>query len=104
VLYKAPDMSGLCEYSNAFGEPGEGSHGHRVGGLAAVDLLATGGAAYLLTRYAFGGESLLAYALMFIILALAGVLAHEAFCVNTRLNAAIFGRTWPGPHPRKRAA
>lgn len=93
-------MSGLCEYSDVFGAPGEGAHKYRVGGAAAADLLATGGLAYLLTRYALRRTDALAYALVFIVLILAGILAHEAFCVNTRLNAAIFGRPWPGrPKP-----
>jgi hypothetical protein len=93
-------MSGLCKYSNVFGEPGEGNHKYRVGGLAAVDLLATGGLTFLITRFALGRKDLLAYALVFIILVLAAILIHEAFCVNTRLNAALFGRAWPGPHTR----
>jgi hypothetical protein len=92
-------MPGLCKYSDVFGEPGKGAHKYRIGGLAAVDLLATGGVAFLITRFALGRKDLLAYALVLIILVLAGVLLHEAFCVNTRIGAAIFGRDWPSPHP-----
>ena len=97
-------MPGLCKYSDVFGAPGEGAHKYRVGGAAAVDLLATGGLAFLLTRYALRRTDALAYALVFIFLILAGILAHEAFCANTRLNAAIFRRPWPGPGGRARAA
>ena len=88
-------MSGLCKYSNVFGEPGKGLHRHRVNGLAAVDILATGGAAFLIARFALGRTGLMVYAIVFIILVLAAILVHEAFCVNTRLNATIFGRAWP---------
>jgi hypothetical protein len=89
-------MSGACKYSNLFGEPGKGAHALRAGGLAVVDLLATGGLAFLVSRYGCGRTDLLAFVLVFIILMLVAVLVHEMFCVNTRLNAAIFGREWPG--------
>ena len=93
-------MTGLCRYSNLFGEPGQGAHSVRVGGLAAVDLLATGGAAFLIARFALGRADWLTCVLVFLVLMLAAILTHEAFCVNTRLNAAIFGRAWPGPIPQ----
>lgn len=97
-------MSGLCQYSDVFGKPREGPHRHRVSNFAIVDILVTGGAAFLVSRFALGRKDLLAHILVFIILILAGVLAHEAFCVNTRLNSIIFGRAWPAPHPRNKAA
>jgi hypothetical protein len=87
-------MSGLCAYSNVFGAPDTGAHRHRVGGFAIVDILATGAAAMLLTRFAFGRKDLLALTLVFIILMLAAILIHGAFCVNTRLNSILFGRRW----------
>jgi hypothetical protein len=96
--------AGLCRFSGAFGRPGEGAHRWRVGGLAAVDLAATAGAALLGARLVAGRGGLAAAALALAVLLLAaGVLAHEAFCVNTRLGAALFGRPWPGPHPRAAA-
>jgi len=73
-----------------------------VGSFAIVDILATGGAAFLVTRFALGRKDLPSYALVFIILILAGILIHEAFCVNTRLNSIIFGRAGPAPHPHKK--
>lgn len=88
-------MPGLCAYSGAFGAPGAGAHSLRVGGLAAVDLLATAGLAWAGTRLA-GRTGAVAFALVFLLLLIAGVIAHEAFCVDTRLNAAIFGREWRG--------
>ena len=82
----------FCDYANVFGEPGTGAHKYRIGGFAAVDLLATAAGAFLLTRFALGRKDPLAYALVFIILILAGILVHSAFCVDTRLNVAILGR------------
>jgi hypothetical protein len=96
-------MSGLCRHSDVFGKPREGPHRHRVSNFAIVDILATGGAAFLVTRSVLGRKDLLSYALVFIILILAGILFHEAFCVNTRLNSIIFGRAGPAPHPHKKA-
>jgi len=92
-------MAGLCKYSNAFGEPGKGAHSTRVGGLAAVDLFATAGLAFLGARYGLGRSDVVSFVLVFLILILVAIPVHEAFCVNTRLNAAIFGRPWPGPSP-----
>ena len=90
-------MTSLCRYSNVFGAPGGGAHKYRIGGLAAIDLIATGGLTFLVTRFALGRNDLLAYTLVFLILMMAAILTHEAFCVNTQLNAKIFGRAWPGP-------
>lgn len=97
-----------CRYASAFGTPGEGAHALRVGGLAAADLLATASAAFVITGYAVTKKkspvsrraAALAAALVFLALLVASVAVHEAVGVNTRLTAALFGRPWPGPHPR----
>jgi hypothetical protein len=90
-------MSGLCKYSNALGEPGKGAHSLRVGGLAVVDLLGTAALTFLITRYALHRSEVWMFVLVFVLLILVAVLIHEAFCVNTRLNAVLFERDWPGP-------
>jgi len=72
-----------------FGEPNKGVHSVRVFGMAAVDIVATVGLAGLIS-YATN----INFAVMFIILMIIAVLLHETFCVDTRLNAAIFGRPW----------
>lgn len=90
-------MSGLCQYANMFGAPGEGAHSVRVGGLAIVDLLLTAGLAGAITYYGLGRTDILAFLLVFILVMAIAVGTHEAFCVNTQLNAWIFGRPWPGP-------
>jgi ABC-type Na+ efflux pump permease subunit len=99
-------MPGLCQYSNIFGAPGTGSHQRRIGprgGVAVVDLLATGGLTLMLAYGVNGRKDLLSLnfaltiVLVFIILMIVAVFVHEAFCVNTRLNAAIFCRPWTPP-------
>jgi hypothetical protein len=92
--------SSLCQYSEIFGRPGEGAHAPRVAGLAAVDVAGTVGIAYLAARYGLGAGDPATVLAVFVVLMLCTVYIHEAFCVNTRLNAAIFGRPWPSPHPR----
>ena len=82
-------MPKLCKYSNIFGEPNKGAHAVRVFGMAAVDIAATVGLAGIIS-YATN----INFAVMFIILMIIAVLIHESFCVNTRLNAALFGRPW----------
>ncbi len=86
-----------CRFASAFGEPGKGVHQLRVVGLAAVDLLATAAAAVLVARLIKKpGMNLWAASLVvFIILMVLAVVVHEAFCVRTRLNAKLFGRSWP---------
>lgn len=89
-------MSPLCRFSDALGKPGEGAHAPRLAGLAAFDLLGTAGLAFLFARYGLRDSPfVLAFVLVFIILVLVAITLHEAFCVNTRLNAFIFGREWP---------
>lgn len=78
--------------ADIFGKPNEGVHKYRVGGLAIVDIIATGGIAVVI---AWGMR--LPLILVFLILVLVAILMHEAVGVNTRLNAAVFGRQFcPG--------
>ena len=79
-------MSPLCRYRDALGTPGRGFHTH-VLGVAVLDVLGTAGAAWWVSRrtgWSLGWTLLGAFGL--------GVLAHHEFCVNTRLNVALFGR------------
>jgi len=104
----------LCRYSGVFGEPNTGAHAARVGetekiNIAKVDLLATAGGALLIAAAVNKSKSgnvpqfMVTFVIVLIILLLIGGAAHELFCVNTRLNAYIFNRSWPGPHPRIKA-
>lgn len=90
-------MSGLCKYKDALGKPGEGVHEWRVlkssfpKGLAGADILMTAGAAVLLTwagafRQTSGGNSLIAFLIVFIILMVVAIGLHRAFCVDTAFN------------------
>jgi hypothetical protein len=57
--------------------------------MAAVDIIATVGLAGLIsyvTNINFG--------VMIIIMLIIAVFTHEAFCVDTRLNATLFDRPW----------
>jgi hypothetical protein len=87
-------VSGLCRYRDELGSPGQGFH-RRVGGVAIADVLGTvaiaagAAAAY---RYR-GGKIRYEYAALvaFVILMVAAVALHRAFCVDTALTVALFG-------------
>lgn len=94
IVMAQHDMSGLCAFKDALGKPGEGLHSYRIGGLAAVDLLLTGIAAYFISRKAsplLGLGWAPTTILVFLVLVLIAIGVHRAFCVNTQLNAWIFG-------------
>jgi hypothetical protein len=83
-------MYGLCKYRDALGKPGEGVHAWRIGGLAATDLLMTAAAAFLLSRTAFKAQPpLIGFLVIFVILIVAAVAIHRAFCVDTALNRCL---------------
>lgn len=81
----------LCKYSGALGKPGEGVHSARLFGLAIFDVLLTAGAAWLVAARAD-----VSFLVVFFILLLIGILLHEAFCVRTALNTALFHRAVTG--------
>lgn len=76
----------LCKYKDVFGKEREGVHSIRVFDIAIVDLGLTVLAALIISKY-FGWNAWAVIAVLLII----GVLAHRAFCVNTRVNTWIFG-------------
>ena len=89
-------MSGRYPYANIFGEPNRGPHAHRVFGLAAVDLgLTVAAAAGAAAAWRPHGSSFAAaFIVILVVFLIAGLAAHEAFGVRTRLNSAVFGHTW----------
>jgi hypothetical protein len=91
----------LCRFAGLLGEPGKGMHSFRVGGVAAVDVVLTALLAFFLARRK-GHATLGLFVAYFILLVLLSVLIHAAFCVNTRLNAFLFGDPWPTAGPSKR--
>jgi hypothetical protein len=93
----------LCAYANALGEPLKGAHAARLGGFAAVDLLGTAALAWLVGRGALGRAPAPAeYLLVLLLLIIISVIAHEAFCVRTRLTSILFDRPWPPPAAHKK--
>lgn len=70
----------LCQYKHIFGKPGEGIHQYRVLGIAAVDLILTIAAAYLISLWKPHSLSFLyVFAALFAI----GTILHCVFCVST---------------------
>jgi len=69
-----------------FGEPRKGFHSYRIKNIAALDMVGTALASWLISyNYDF---SFLSVFLFFIVLAIA---FHRLFCVNTTINKLIFG-------------
>ena len=81
----------LCKYKNIFGKPFSGSHAVRLGGVAAVDLLATVAASAVIAHW-FDVN----IAAVLLILLIISAFTHRAFCVETPLTNAILG-----PHIKK---
>lgn len=82
---------GLCQFKDAFGKPGEGSHKTRIFGVAAVDLLLTVALAVLIGLWRRWGIA--KTALFFVGLMVLSLLVHKAFCVETTLTKKVFGKS-----------
>ena len=78
--------SGMCQYKDVFGKPGEGPHSLRFAGVAVVDLGLTVAAAWAIARV----WNLSIWKVLACLLVL-GVVMHRMFCVNTTVNKALFG-------------
>ncbi len=77
----------LCEYKDIFGKPREGVHSYRFMNVAIVDVLAT-----VALSIAIGYFSDMNTFLIFLVLILVSIIAHKAFCVDTAVNRALFGK------------
>jgi hypothetical protein len=75
----------FCKYSTLFGKPEEGVHKWRIFGLAGADLLLTAGLAALVTRLTKWKPQLATFIITFLLLIVASVFIHHAFCVKTAL-------------------
>lgn len=80
------DMSGLCRFKHVFGKEREGVHAWRVFDVAVVDLVAT--LAIGVAISAWTGWNVVVVCVTLLAL---GIVAHRAFCVNTKINVALFG-------------
>ncbi len=79
----------FCRFRDVFGRPRVGMHRLRIPGLdvAVVDALGTVLVALALARWRRWHVGLTLLGAL-----LAAIVAHRLFCVNTRLNVALFGR------------
>jgi hypothetical protein len=75
----------LCKYRDIFGKVGTGIHSLRLFNIAVVDTLLTLLGAYFISSYL--KSNLL---LTFLILMIASLLIHRAFCVETTLTKMFF--------------
>lgn len=87
-------MFGLEMHRDMFGAPRTGAHAWRVGGLAAVDVIATVVGAVLLallaaytTKKPLGGLLLVALVALFSL----GIAMHRLFGVRTTVDKILFG-------------
>lgn len=78
---------GNCTFKDAFGKPREGIRSIRVLDIAAIDLVLTIIAAYVISKYIYDGKHTVK---IFIILILLSIVLHKLFCVKTTINNIIF--------------
>jgi hypothetical protein len=81
-------MKGLCKYKDIFGRPNEGAHSIRIFGFAAVDIILTILAAFLIAKFTKIGAKI---GVIYVTLALflLGIFIHYLFCVDTKLNRCL---------------
>lgn len=75
----------FCEYSNIFGQPGQGIHSIRLFNIAIVDVMATILVAYPISKY-FSVDYIITLILLFV----CGIILHRLFCVRTTIDKLFF--------------
>jgi hypothetical protein len=77
----------LCQYKDLFGVPKKGSHSYRIPiiNLAAIDVLMTIVAGYLISKY-----TSYSFIMVMIILFILSIIAHRLFCVRTTVDKFLF--------------
>lgn len=78
-------MSGLCQYKNALGIPGQGIHSYRFMNLALADVVMTIVFGYLLA-WVFRWNAVITICGLFLL----GIVLHRVFCVRTTVDQWIF--------------
>lgn len=78
-------MSGLCQYKNALGIPGQGIHSYRFMNFAVADVVMTIVFGYLLARM-FRWNAVMTIGGFFLL----GIVLHRVFCVRTTVDQWIF--------------
>lgn len=77
-------MSGLCQYKDIFGKPGEGIHASRIAGLALNDIIPT---ILLILGISYLANTPLYLTTIFVVITT--IFIHKMFCVDTALNVAL---------------
>ena len=75
----------LCQYQHMFGEPNQGIHRFRLGGIAVVDVLFTLMGAFFLS-FLMRWNVVLVTIGMFVL----GIIMHRLFCVRTTVDRLLF--------------
>jgi len=78
-------MSGLCQYKNALGIPGQGIHSYRFMNFAVADVVMTIVFGYLLA-WVFRWNAVITIGGLFLL----GIVLHRVFCVRTTVDQWIF--------------
>jgi len=83
-MYKR-QMSGLCQYKNILGIPGEGIHSYRFLNLAIADVVMTilGG---VLLAWIMKWNVFITVGSIFLL----GIVLHRLFCVRTTIDKLLF--------------
>ena len=78
----------LCKYRHVFGEEKKGFHSWRLFDIAVGDLFFTILLAWIISY--ISGSNIWSTLLVTFIL---GIFVHRLFCVDTKINTMIFGKT-----------
>jgi len=75
----------LCDYKDAFGEPGKGIHSYRFMGVSIADVIITIIGALILS-FIIKKPFLVVLLVLFIL----GIILHKLFCVRTTIDKLLF--------------
>jgi len=78
-------MSGLCQYKNLFGKPGEGLRKYRIFDIALYDTFVV-----VLIGVIFAWVTKINIWIVLAVLFTSGIIAHRLFCVRTGVDKLLF--------------
>ena len=78
----------LCKYRDILGKPREGFHSVRIFDFALYDILAT-----LVLAFVVSYLTNINYWKSLVVIMLIVIFLHWLFCVDTKLNVLLFGKT-----------
>lgn len=73
----------LCNYKDIFGKPGEGAHKKRIAGFAAIDIIFTILAVFLIWKF-LKYKTLTSFLVILLITFIIAEIMHYMFCVKTK--------------------